>query len=80
MTPPGDTLLQFACAPVTVSHDGYGRARNGLFTKHLLRHIATTNKDIEKSSTLFVPMPEQRVKTIKYRIVSAQARLINLST
>ena len=48
MAPPGGTLLQFACAPGTVSHDGYGTARNGLFTKHLLRHIATTNKDIEK--------------------------------
>ena len=52
MVPPGGTLLQFACAPGTLAIDGDTRERNGLYTKHLLRHIATPNKDLEKMLNL----------------------------
>ncbi|CAF1113257.1 unnamed protein product [Rotaria sordida] len=38
-------LIAFACAPGTIANDGTN-AKNGLFTKHLLEHIGTPNKDI----------------------------------
>lgn len=38
-------LIAFACAPGAVAIDGKEQ-RNGLFTKHLLQHITTPNKDI----------------------------------
>ena len=40
------SLVAFACAPGTIAIDGRGQ-RNGLFTKHLLKHITTSNKDIK---------------------------------
>ncbi|CAF2968416.1 unnamed protein product [Rotaria sp. Silwood2] len=39
------TLIAFACAPGTIANDGKAE-QNGLFTKHLLEHIGTPNKDI----------------------------------
>ena len=47
MTPPGGTLLQFASAPGTIARDGLDGERNGLYTKHLLKHIKTPNKDLD---------------------------------
>ncbi|CAF3203823.1 unnamed protein product [Rotaria socialis] len=47
MTAPGGSLIQFACAPGTLASDGVDNDKNGLFTKHLLKHIATPNIDIE---------------------------------
>ncbi|CAF4965588.1 unnamed protein product [Rotaria sp. Silwood1] len=38
-------LIAFACAPGTIANDGTNE-KNGLFTKHLLEHIGTPNKDI----------------------------------
>ncbi|CAF1450320.1 unnamed protein product, partial [Rotaria sp. Silwood1] len=38
-------LIAFACAPGTIANDGTNEC-NGLFTKHLLEHIGTPNKDI----------------------------------
>ncbi|CAF1677294.1 unnamed protein product [Rotaria magnacalcarata] len=39
------TLIAFACTPGTIAQDGTNE-QNGLFTKYLLEHIATPNKDI----------------------------------
>ncbi|CAM4950689.1 unnamed protein product [Rotaria socialis] len=40
------SLIAFACAPGAGASDGNGH-ENGLFTKHLLRHITTPNEDIQ---------------------------------
>ena len=48
MTPPGGALLQFACAPGTLTEDGRPGERNGLYTKHLLKHLKAPNKDLDK--------------------------------
>ncbi|CAF2984634.1 unnamed protein product [Rotaria sp. Silwood2] len=40
------SLIAFACAPGTIAIEGKGQ-RNGLFTKHLLKHIETANEDIQ---------------------------------
>ncbi|CAF4129109.1 unnamed protein product, partial [Adineta steineri] len=40
------SLIAFACAPGTVADDGEAEETNGLFTKHLLKHIITPNDDI----------------------------------
>ncbi|CAF3667856.1 unnamed protein product [Rotaria sordida] len=40
------SLIAFACAPGTTAIEGKGQ-RNGLFTKHLLKHITTANEDIQ---------------------------------
>ncbi|CAF4246462.1 unnamed protein product, partial [Rotaria sordida] len=40
------SLIAFACAPGTIAIEGKGQ-RNGLFTKHLLKHITTENEDIQ---------------------------------
>jgi uncharacterized caspase-like protein len=42
------SLIAFACAPGTKADDGKGH-RNGLFTKHLLKHIETPNEDIHQT-------------------------------
>ncbi|CAF2026395.1 unnamed protein product [Rotaria magnacalcarata] len=47
MIAPGGSLIQFACAPGTLASDGVDNDKNGLFTKHLLKHIGTPNIDIE---------------------------------
>lgn len=39
------SLIAFACAAGTQADDGNGQG-NGLFTKHLLKHITTPNEDI----------------------------------
>ena len=39
------SLIALACAPGTIAIDGEEH-ENGLFTKHLLKHIATPNEDI----------------------------------
>ncbi|CAF1270071.1 unnamed protein product [Adineta steineri] len=40
------SLIAFACAPGTVADDEEAEETNGLFTKHLLKHITTPNDDI----------------------------------
>ncbi|CAF5126250.1 unnamed protein product [Rotaria sp. Silwood1] len=40
------SLIAFACAPGTIAIDGR-EEKNGLFTKHLLKHIFTPNEDIQ---------------------------------
>jgi uncharacterized caspase-like protein len=39
------SLIAFACAPGTIAIDEK-EERNGLFTKHLLKHITTPNQDV----------------------------------
>ncbi|CAF4089199.1 unnamed protein product [Adineta steineri] len=46
MSPKAGSLIVFACAPGTVAYDGEAEETNGLFTKHLLKHIKTPNEDI----------------------------------
>ncbi|CAF3902184.1 unnamed protein product [Adineta steineri] len=46
MEPPVGTFIQFACGPNRTACDGAENERNGLFTKHLLRHITYPNTDI----------------------------------
>ncbi|CAF3889685.1 unnamed protein product [Adineta steineri] len=40
------SLIAFACAPGTVADDGKAGETNGLFTKHLLKHIISPDDDI----------------------------------
>jgi hypothetical protein len=40
------SLIVFGCAPGTVASDGETGEQNGLFTKHLLKHLITLNEDI----------------------------------
>ncbi|CAF1018010.1 unnamed protein product [Adineta ricciae] len=40
------SLIAFACAPGTTADDGNSEEKNGLFTKHLLRHLSTSEEDI----------------------------------
>ncbi|CAF1515724.1 unnamed protein product [Adineta ricciae] len=40
------SLIAFACAPGTTADDGNQREKNGLFTKHLLKHLPTSNESI----------------------------------
>ncbi|MBL8346853.1 MAG: caspase family protein [Rubrivivax sp.] len=44
--PPG-SLIAFSTAPGKLAIDGLGRERNGLYTKHLLRHLAVPGLQIE---------------------------------
>ena len=44
--PPKGTFIQFACAANRTASDGLETDRNGLFTKHLLKHITNQNEDI----------------------------------
>jgi len=44
--PPVGTFVQFACGANQTASDGLETDRNGLFTKHLLKHIANPNEDI----------------------------------
>jgi hypothetical protein len=46
MEAPSGTFIQFACGPNQTASDGLETERNGLFTKHLLRHIASPNQEI----------------------------------
>ncbi len=48
MNPPTGTFIQFACAADQTASDGLKTERNGLFTKHLLRHLIKPNEDISK--------------------------------
>ncbi|CAF1176372.1 unnamed protein product [Didymodactylos carnosus] len=49
MKAPGGSLIQFACDAGALASDGCGITdRNGLYTKHLLQHIATPNKELDK--------------------------------
>ena len=43
---PAGTFIQFACGANRTACDGAETERNGLFTKHLLRHIGSPNEDI----------------------------------
>ncbi|CAF1020209.1 unnamed protein product [Rotaria sordida] len=40
------SLIAFACAPGTIAIEGKGQ-KNGLFTKHLLKHTTSVNEDIQ---------------------------------
>jgi len=44
--PPG-SLIAFATAPGKLAIDGLGKQRNGLYTKHLLRHLARPGVQVE---------------------------------
>ncbi|CAF0840423.1 unnamed protein product [Adineta steineri] len=46
MKSPAGTFIQFACDADQTASDGLDEERNGLFTKHLLKHIANPNEDI----------------------------------
>ncbi|CAF1087498.1 unnamed protein product [Rotaria sordida] len=46
MSPQAGTVIAFACVPGTIAIEREGE-RNSLFTKHLLQHIATPNKDLQ---------------------------------
>ena len=43
-----ETLVVFACAPGETTLDETWNDRNGSFIEHLLKHIATPNRDIEE--------------------------------
>ena len=45
MSAPPGTLIAYATAPGQVAREGTGR--NGVFTKHLLRHMTTANQPVE---------------------------------
>ncbi len=45
MSAPPGTLIAYATAPGQVAREGTGR--NGVFTKHLLRHMNTANQPVE---------------------------------
>ncbi|CAF4476018.1 unnamed protein product [Rotaria socialis] len=47
MTAPAGSLIQFACAPGKLAADDSDQAKNGLFTKHLLKHIARPSIDVD---------------------------------
>ena len=47
MHAPSQTLIVFACAPGKAVQEETRNNRNGSFIEHLLKHIATPNKDIE---------------------------------
>jgi len=47
MEAPHQTLIAFACAAGKVVSDQYEASNNGLFTKYLLKHIATPGVHIE---------------------------------
>ena len=42
----GSSLIAFACASGAIANDDDQEGHNGLFTKHLLKHIGSPNKDI----------------------------------
>ena len=44
--PPAGTYIQFACEADRTASDGLETDRNGLFTKHLLKHITNPNEDM----------------------------------
>ncbi|CAF3957139.1 unnamed protein product [Rotaria sp. Silwood1] len=44
-------VIAFACAPGTTADDGKERETNGLFTKHILKHILKPNEDIQMMLT-----------------------------
>lgn len=46
VAPPAGTFVQFACDADQTASDGLETDRNGLFTKHLIKHIANSNEDI----------------------------------
>jgi hypothetical protein len=48
MEAPVGTYIAFACSPNQPASDGEIMDRNGLFAKHLLKHIAKPNKDIKQ--------------------------------
>ncbi|CAF1137243.1 unnamed protein product [Adineta steineri] len=43
-----DSMIVFACAPGKLAKDVAKNGRNGLFTFHLLQHVARCNEDIDK--------------------------------
>ena len=46
MEAPLGTYIAFACSPYQTASDGSYHDRNGLFAKHLLKHIGKPNKDV----------------------------------
>ncbi len=46
IVPPKGTFIQFACDANKTASDGLETERNGLFTKHLLKHVSKPNTDI----------------------------------
>ncbi len=45
------SLIAFACAPGTTADDGNRGEKNGLFTKHILKHIFKPNEEIRMMLT-----------------------------
>ncbi|CAF1105746.1 unnamed protein product [Adineta steineri] len=45
---PAGTYVVFACSPYQIASDGLLTERNGLFAKHLLKHMTKPNKDIKQ--------------------------------
>ncbi|CAF1082125.1 unnamed protein product [Adineta steineri] len=45
---PAETLIVFACAPGTILPDETKNNNNGCFIENLLKHISTSDKDIEE--------------------------------
>ncbi|CAF3743632.1 unnamed protein product [Rotaria sordida] len=43
---PDGMYIVFACSPYQIASDGLLTERNGLFAKHLLKHLTKPNKDI----------------------------------
>ncbi|CAF4139831.1 unnamed protein product [Rotaria sp. Silwood2] len=71
MDPNFGSLIGFACAPGCCATDGNGQ-RNGLFTKYLLKYIATPNKDIRMilANVTKEVMEESRLCQIPFIVAS----------
>jgi uncharacterized caspase-like protein len=46
MSAPAGSVIAFACAPGKTASDGAASGRNGIFTKHILRHIAKPGEEV----------------------------------
>ncbi|CAF1318224.1 unnamed protein product [Rotaria sordida] len=73
------SLVAFACAPGTIAIEGKGQ-RNGLFTKHILKHITTANEDIRMilSDVTDGVIEESKSKQIPFLSVSLSKKDIYL--
>jgi uncharacterized caspase-like protein len=86
MSAPAGSLVAFACAPGDTTDDVASNGRNGLFTFHLLEHIAKPNESIEDilcdvcdgviTETDGAQIPH-RVSSFRYRNISFNAVDVN---
>ncbi|CAF2727351.1 unnamed protein product [Rotaria sp. Silwood2] len=78
----GDSIIVFACAPGKLAQDVARNGRNGLFTFHLLQHIAKPNADIEilMRDVCKGVSNESKGNQKPHRVSSIQSQHISLTT